>query len=135
MIGRLQIEMLLKRVLSLSSAGETEAVLLGLDEQLTRFANNTIHQNVAESNRYVVVRAVLGKRVGVGATNDLTDGGLERVVETAIAAAKLQPENPDFPGLPAPVALPEVVAFDETTAGYSPIERARAVSAVCRRAA
>ncbi len=137
MIGRLQIEMLLKRVLSLSSANsadETEAVLLGLEAQLTRFANNGIHQNVAESNRYVVVRAVLGKRVGVGATNDLTDGGLGRAVETAIATAKLQPENADFLGLPEPVSVPEVVAFDETTAGYSPIERARAVRAVCRRA-
>jgi len=121
-------------VLSLSSAGETEAVLLGLDEQLTRFANNTIHQNVAESNRYVVVRAALGKRVGVGATNDLTDVGLGRAVETAIAAAKLQPENPDFPGLPDPVALPAAAGFDEATAGYSPVERARAVSLVCRRA-
>nr|HID13150.1 TldD/PmbA family protein [Anaerolineae bacterium] len=134
MIGRKRTETLLKRVLSLSSADETEAVLLGLDEQLTRFANNIIHQHVAETNRYLVVRAALGRRVGVGATNDLTDAGLTRVVEAAIAAAKLRPEDPDFPGLPDPVSVPEVTAFDEATAGCEPVERARAVRVVCQRA-
>ena len=137
MIGHTQTEMLLKRVLSLSSANladETEAVLLGLEEQLTRFANNTIHQHVAETNIYLVVRAVLGHRVGVAATNDLTGTGLERAVETAIAAARLRPEDPNFPGLPDPVSVPEVTGFDEATAGCSPAERAQAVRVVCQRA-
>ncbi|RLC65910.1 MAG: hypothetical protein DRI48_05945 [Chloroflexi bacterium] len=134
MIGRKQVETLLKRALAISSADETEVVLLGLDEHLTRFANNIIHQNVSESNRYVVVRAALGRRVGVAATNDLTDVGLERVVESAVAMARLQPENPDFPGLPDAAPVSEVIAFDEATAGYSPVERARVVRTVCRKA-
>ena len=134
MIGRTQTKVLLKRVLGLSPADETEVVLLGRDEQLTRFANNTIHQHVAEANRYLVVRAALERRVGVAASNDLTDAGLERVVEVASAAAKLRPEDPNFPGLPDPVSVPEVTAFDEATAGCEPIERARAVRLVCRRA-
>ena len=134
MIGRRQTEILLKRALSLSSADETEVVLLGLEEQLTRFANNGIHQHVAETNHYLVVRAALGRRVGVAATNDLTVTGLERTVEAATAAAKLRPEDPNFPGLPDPVSVPEVTAFDEATAGCEPIERARAVRLVCRRA-
>ena len=107
MIGRAQTEVLLKRALLLSSADETEAVLLGLEEQLTRFANNTIHQHVAETNCYLVVRAALGQRVGVAATNDLTDTGLERMVEAAVAAARLRPEDPGFPGLPDPASVPE----------------------------
>ena len=134
MIGRAQTEVLPKRALLLSSADETEAVLLGLEEQLTRFANNTIHQHVAETNHYLVVRAALGQRVGVAATNDLTDTGLERVVEAAVAAARLRPEDPDFPGLPDPASVPEVTGFDEATAGCSPAERARAVCVVCQRA-
>jgi hypothetical protein len=134
MIGQTQTENLLKRVLALSSADETEVVLLGLDEQLTRFANNAIHQHVAEANRYVIVRAALGKRVGVSATNDLSDAGLERAVENAVIAARALPENPDFTGLPEPTDIPAVVAFDEATAACTPAERARAVSAVCRKA-
>jgi PmbA protein len=133
-IGRAATEDLLKRVLTLSTADETEAAMLGLKEQLTRFANNSVHQHVAETNRYVVVRAALEKRVGVGATNDLTDAGLERAVETAISAAKLQPEDPNFPGLPRPADVPQIAAFDDPTAGCSPAERARAVRTVCQRA-
>jgi PmbA protein len=133
-IGHTNTEVLLKRVLSLSSADETEAVLLGLDEQLTRFANNGIHQHVAETNHHLVVRAVVGRRVGVATTNNLTDPGLERAVEAAIAAAKLRPEDPDVPGLPDPISVPEVTCFDEHTAGCTPVERAQAVQAVCQRA-
>ncbi len=134
MLGRQETERLLKRTLSLSPADETEAVLLGLDEQLTRFANNTIHQHVAEANRHLVVRAILGRRAGVATTNDLTKAGLERAVESAIAAAELLPEDPEFPGLPEPVDVPEVLAFDEPTAGCGPAERAKPVSIICRLA-
>jgi predicted Zn-dependent protease len=134
MIGRAETERLLKQVLSLSAAGETEAVLWGLEEQLTRFANNGIHQHVAESNAFVMVRAAFGKRVGIGATNDLSRAGLERAVETAIATARLVPEDKDFPGLPEPTAVSGVPAFDEATARCTPAQRAQDVGAICRRA-
>ncbi len=97
MLGRKPTEDLLKRVLSLSPADETEAILLGLDEQLTRFANNGIHQHVAERNRYVVVRALKGRRSGVAATNDLTEEGLERLVESASRAAASAPRIRNSP--------------------------------------
>ena len=134
MIGRLKTHTLLQRVLSLSSADETEAVLLGLESQLTRFANNGIHQHVAETNHYVVVRVAAGRRVGVGATNDLSGAGLEHVVEAATTAASLRPDDPDFLGLPVPVSVATVNAFDEATAGFGPTQRAELVRAVCRRA-
>ena len=43
---------------------------------MTRFANNYIHQNVAETNTQVSVRAVVGKKIGVASTNDLSDEAL-----------------------------------------------------------
>ena len=134
MLGRTQTEELLKRVLSLSTADETEAILLGLDEQLTRYANNAIHQNVAEMNRYVVVRAIQGQRSGVGATNDLTSEGLERLIDSASRAAGVSPEDPDFPGLPEPSSVSQVEAFDQRTAAYGPADRAELVSILCQRA-
>jgi predicted Zn-dependent protease len=134
MIGRTETEKLLKRVLALSPADETEAVLWGLEEQLTRFANNEIHQHVAETNCFILVRVANGKRVGVGATNDLSNAGLERAIEIAACAAKIAPEDDDFPGLPEPAIVPEIAAFDEATAGCTPTRRAQDVGAVCRRA-
>src|SRR5438309_2094624 len=41
------------KIMKYSSAGEVEALVYGGHSALTRFANNTIHQNVAEEN-YVV---------------------------------------------------------------------------------
>ena len=123
-------------MLSASEADETEVVFFGLEEQLTRFANNVIHQNVAETDAVVVVRAVVGRTVGVATTNDLRDEGLERVAEAAVAACRIDPapQDPDYPGLPEPTEVEPVAAFDERTAAYTPADRARDVGAVCREA-
>jgi predicted Zn-dependent protease len=98
---------LLKQVLLLSPVEETEATLLGLDEQLTRFANNTIRQHVVEMNRYIVVRAIEGQRIGVAASNDLTREGLERLVESASRAAEASPECRTSPVCQNPPVFPE----------------------------
>lgn len=90
------VSALLQKVLSHSQANQTEAVYLGTESALTRFANNGIHQNVAESNHELRVRAVLGKRVGVATTNRLDDESLRRVTEQALEIARLQPENQNF---------------------------------------
>jgi len=134
MIGEAKIRRITQRVLSVSQADETEVVLFGLEERLTRFANNVIHQNVAETDAVAVVRVALGRRVGTAVTNDLSDEGLERVVEQATGAARLSPEDPDYPGLPEPTAVEPVNAFDERTAAYGPTDRARDVGEVCRLA-
>jgi PmbA protein len=133
-LGQRKTKELLQSVLGRSSAGQVEVVVVGKDEQLTRFANNIIHQNVSEANVTVTVRVALGQRVGLATTNDLTGEGLDRVVEMATAVARLQPENPNFPGFPQPRPIPAVNAFDQATATFSPAERARRVGVVCRRA-
>lgn len=134
MLGQTKARELLQSILHRSGADQTEVVLVGQHERLTRFANNMIHQNVSETNVTATVRVALGQRVGMAATNDLTVTGLDRVVETATAIARQQPENPDFPGLPEPRPLTPVNAFDEVTATFSPAARARQVGMICRRA-
>ncbi len=135
MLGQHPSEDLLKRALQFSKADETEALLMAQDSYLTRFANNAIHQNVAEANVRVTVRAVAGRRVGLASTNDLGDDALAQAAERAWAHAQQQPEDPDFPGLPDPTPIDPAPAFDEGTAGFSPEARARAVGLVCRLAA
>jgi len=125
---------LMKDVLRRSTAEQTEVIVLGTDEQLTRFANNEIHQNVSETNVSVTVRVAQGKRVGMATTNDLTPTGLDRVVQTAIEVVALQPENPGFPGFREPLPVRQVSAFDDATASYSPEERAQGVGVICQRA-
>jgi len=131
MLGRDNVQRLLQEALRRSPAEQTEIVLTGGDEALTRFANSGIHQNVAESNAEVRVRAVVGKRAGVAVGNRLEPDALARTVETATAIARLQPENPDFPGLAPPQADAPLHAFAEATAACSPEQRARAVKVLC----
>jgi len=134
MLGEEKIRQITAKVLGLSQADQTEVLIFSDDRQLTRFANSYIHQNVAESNVRVRVRAVIGKRVGVASTNNTSGESLQKAVETASEVARLQPENPDFISLPEPAPTPEVRAFSEATAGFTPESRARVVGDICRRA-
>jgi PmbA protein len=134
MLGRQKMREIAKQVLSLSAADQTEVIITSEDSGLTRFANSYIHQNVAERNVGLRIRAVVGKKIGVASINDLSQEALERVVERALTIAKLQPENPDFTSLPGPAPIAEVVAFDEATAAFSPEDRAKAVGVICRLA-
>ena len=100
---------LARRAVALTDADEAEALVVAEKSALTRFANNRINQNVAEENALVSVRAVIGKQVGVASTNRLDDASLEACCAAAVAAARVAPEDPEFPGLPEPadVETPE----------------------------
>ncbi len=134
MLGEARIKEIAERVLALSTADQTEVVILGEENELTRFANSYIHQNVAEMNAQIRVRAVVGRKIGVATTNDLRDEALTQAVESAIETTKLQRENPDFLSLPSPQPIPQVGGFVEATALFSPQERAEAAGIVCHQA-
>src|SRR5271156_3880262 len=88
------------RIRKLSTADEVEVLFSGGRFALTRFANNTIHQNVAEENHTVSVRTAFGGRTARAATNRFDDESLHRVVEYSEALAKVQ--HPDSDLLPMP---------------------------------
>ncbi|HEV8525623.1 MAG TPA: TldD/PmbA family protein [Terriglobales bacterium] len=119
------------RLQKFSTADEIEVLISGGTSSLTRFANNTIHQNVSEENCVVSVRSVFGQRTARATTNKLDDASLRRVVEAAEALAKVQAPDPDL----LPVADPELAqpagdvperSFD-ATAALTPEDRAAAV--------
>ncbi len=134
MLGLEKIQEVAQYALSASKADQTEVVVTTADSALTRFANNYIHQNVLESNSGLRTRVVLGKRAGVAESNDLSPDGIRRTVETALAIAQLQPENPDFAGLPPPQPIHPVDAYVTSTANSSPEDRALVVRAICQQA-
>jgi PmbA protein len=123
-------------VLAASASDETEVVCIRQDESLTRFANNYIHQNVTETNYEITIRCVAGTRVGTAVSNDVRVESLRALVQRAGELAKLQPENPEFKGLPAPVPIETATeAFDRNAASCSPSHRASGVGVACRKAA
>ncbi|MCS7235179.1 MAG: metallopeptidase TldD-related protein [Armatimonadota bacterium] len=134
MLGEGKVRGLLQEGLARSRADQTELVLLSWDGALTRFANNTIHQNVAEHDAQVLIRVAVGRRIGSSVTNRLDGGALERALSQAVQAAAAAPEVPDFPGLPGPAPVRRVVAFDEAAAVASPRWRAEQVEGLLRAA-
>ncbi len=97
-----EVTVLLDRVIASSTAPQTEALYLGQDSALTRFATNQIHQNVREHDASLQVRVIDGERVGVAATNRLDEGGIRGVVERAAAIAQRSAPNPRVAVLPEP---------------------------------
>ena len=121
---------LAERVLRLSDADETEVHIDFVADALTRFANNTIHQNVAEQTLSVSVRTVFDGRTARASTNKTDDESLRRAVAASATLARSQPKNPDLLPMPGPQTYPKVNRYFPETAGATPKERAVAVARV-----
>jgi PmbA protein len=102
MLTQAQAADIFSRVKKYSTADEVEALFYGGRSALTRFANNTIHQNVAEENYGVSVRTVFGGRTARATTNRFDDQSLKDVVKASEALARVQ--EPDADLLPMPDA-------------------------------
>ena len=128
------LERVAEKVLKLSRADETEVDVGATTDALTRFANNTIHQNVAEHSLGISVRAVVDGRTARATTNKTDDESLRRTVEAAITLAKNQPKNPDLLPLIGKQKYQKVSRFFSSTANTTPEDRAKAVTRVCKMA-
>jgi PmbA protein len=121
---------LAERVLRLSDADETEVHIDFVADALTRFANNNIHQNVAEQMMGVSVRTVFDGRTARASTNKTDDESLRRAVAASGALARSQPKNPDLLPMPGYQDYPKVIRYFPATAGATPEDRAVAVARV-----
>lgn len=134
MLGRDRVRQLLEGALRRSIADHAEATLTYERSALTRFADNYVHQNVADETPQLAVRAVFGRRSGSATTTRLDDEGITRVVEQAEAIARFAPENARFPGLPGPVEEPREAVRSAATMTCRPETRAAAAEIACRLA-
>jgi PmbA protein len=126
------------RIRTLSSADEVEVLFSGGRFALTRFANNTIHQNVAEENHVVSVRTAFGQRTARATTNKFDDESLRLVVKNSEALARVQHPDPDL--LPMPdspsaggtnkTSVPPQTRHFQSTAAISPELRAEGVKKI-----
>src|SRR5579864_5972610 len=104
------------RIRKLSSADEVEVLFSGGRFALTRFANNIIHQNVADENHVVSVRTVFDRRTARASTNKFDDESLRQVVRSSENLAKVQHPDPDL------LPMPESREADGS-AGGTPVSR------------
>src|SRR5438105_1676693 len=135
MLGEDHIQSIVERTLALVPSEHAEVFLYANHSALTRFANNGIHQNMAEQNTSLTVRAVDGQKVGIAETNDLREESLKRVALRAAEIARSLPDNPEFRELVRPTAIPDCPpAYFAGTANCPPQERAAMVKVITDRA-
>ncbi len=125
------------RIIKHSTADEIEVLFYGGKSALTRFANNTIHQNVAERNYGVSVRTAFGGKTARATTNKFDDESLRRVVQASENLARVQHPDGDLLPLPGNAALEGGRATPATpsrhfeqTAAMTPEQRADAVKEI-----
>ena len=102
MLSNEQAGDIFERIKKLSAGDEVEVLFAGGHFALTRFANNTIHQNVAEENHLVSVRSVFGGKTARAFTNKFDDDSLRQVVRSAESLARVQHPDPDLLPMPDP---------------------------------
>jgi PmbA protein len=129
-----ELEHIADRIIRWSDADETEVEIDATVDALTRFANNAIHQNVAEHTLGISVRAVVDGRTARAATNKTDEESLRRVIAAAVSLARNQPENPDLLPILGPQKYQKVSNFYRSTVAATPQDRARAVARVCKMA-
>jgi PmbA protein len=111
---------------------DVEAMFIGNQEALTRFANNSIHQNVAEQSQWLSVRVLLDAKTARASTNRLDAASISNVVDQAIELAKSAAPDADLLPLAEPSSVSGVSRFDGPTANATPDHRARAVREAIR---
>src|ERR1700736_2539657 len=128
-----EVKKFMSGLLERSPAQHTEVMVTEWDSALTRFANNGIHQNVAERDASVRVRVVKDGKTGVASINQLNEAAALDVLKRAIAIADLQPRSEVVP-MPGSATARPVEAWSDATAAVTPEDRADFVQAVCTKA-
>jgi predicted Zn-dependent protease len=137
MLTKQQAKKICDRVLRLSRAGQTEVLLSEGDSALTRFAKNTIIQNVSAAGIDLSVRVAVGKGAGRASTNCADDASVKTMIARAVAQAKAERATAEIPPMVRPQKYRALDNFAEATASLTPQARADAVAYVagkCRAA-
>jgi PmbA protein len=110
-----------------TEADQTEVHVEEVDDSLTRFANNAVHQNVAEHGLTVSVRTVLDGRTARATTNRVDEDSLRGAIEASLSLAQSQPKIPNLLPMSRKQRYRKVSRFLPQTAALTPQDRARAV--------
>src|SRR6516162_8663683 len=110
---------------------ETEVHVEEVIDALTRFANNAIHQHVAEHGVAVSIRTVLNGRTARVTTNRLDEDAFRAALDDCLSLAASQPKDKLLLPMPGKQKYRAVQRFVPATALFTAEERARAVKRAC----
>ena len=129
-----ELRRIVDTVLRLSKFTGAEGTEVHVDEvanALTRFANNAIHQNVAEHGLTVSIRTLVDGRTARATTNRMDEDSLRAAIEASLSLAHSQPKDPRLLPMPGRQRYRGVNRFIKQTAVLSAEDRAHAVRRAC----
>lgn len=122
------------RLAKTQGIAETEVHVDESIEALTRFANNAIHQHVAEHGLVVSIRTAFDGRTARVTSNRIDEDSLRAALNNSVSLASQQPKDPGLLAMSGKQKYRPVRRFHPQTAALSPEERARAVKKTCELA-
>jgi predicted Zn-dependent protease len=129
-----ELRRIIKTALRLAKPAGAEETEVHVDEtasSLTRFANNAIHQNVAERGLNVSIRTVANGRTARATTNRIDEDSLRTAIAASLSLAHSQPTDPRLLPMTGKHRYSEVHRFVNSTASLTPEDRAHAVKRAC----
>jgi len=133
MLDQSRAQQIFDKLKKFATVPEIEVIFSSSNFSLTRFANNTIHQNVSEVNEVASIRVAFDGKTARATTNRFDDESLKRAVQSAESIARVQEPDPDL--LPMAGAAEGKSAgvpsrwFDQTAA-LTPADRASGVGKI-----
>jgi len=134
LLGERHLRQMIDTVLRLAKSTGVEEAEVHVDEvadTLTRFANNGIHQNVAEHGVTISIRTVQDGRTARATSNRLDEDSLRAAIEASLSLAHSQPKDPLLLPMPGKQHYRRVNRFVNRTAALTAQDRAQAVRRAC----
>lgn len=125
-------------IFSRAKGKQAEALIFSNESALTRFAENTISQNVSERSLNIRIRIQDGGKIGLASVNHTGEKELCAAVDQAVEILKAQTPDKNLLPMASPGKTQEADAgvFDPATANISPAQRGmkvRELAAACKK--
>jgi predicted Zn-dependent protease len=117
-----------------AAGGEADAVFISTDQNISRFANSNLHQNMSEISAELTLRVIAGGAMGVASTTSFDAEEIAATAALAREAARHSDPLQNFSGLyRGGEDVPSLRTFHDDVAGISPADKARSLKAVFDR--
>src|SRR3954453_17560893 len=119
-----------------AGASEADAVFESTDQNISRFANSNLHQNMSEVSAELTLRVIVDDAMGVASTTVFDTDEIAGAAALAREDARHSDALQNFSGLyRANEPLPDVHTFDDAPARLGPAAKARALREMFDRGA
>lgn len=125
---------ILERALDAAGTTEADASFISTDQNISRFANSNVHQNMSEVSAGLALRVFVDGAMGVAASSSFDDDEIAQAAALAREAARHSNPVQNFSGLyRGDEGAPHLRTCDARTLNIAPAAKARSLRAMFDR--